>query len=68
MFFHSVRDREGEREKHQREREITTGCLPQAPQLETQNLRVCPDGDQTCNLLVYGTILQPTEAHPTGLY
>ena len=53
------RGREGERKKHQCERETLINCLPLGIRLATQ---VCAlSRDQTHTLLVHRTMLQATE-------
>ena len=52
----------------ERERETSMGCLPYTSQLETEPTTwVCAlTRDQTCNLLVCGTMLQPTDPPGQG--
>ena len=57
-----------EREKHRCERQTSIACLPYAPWrgIKTQPKSVPWPGNQTCNLLVYGMMLQPTEPPSQG--
>ena len=66
-FRESKRDKERKRERERDEREASICCLPYAPQPESNSKQVCAlTGDQTCNLLVDGMILQPTRLPGQG--
>ena len=55
--------REREEGWGERERETSICCLPYAPRLEIEpSTQLCAlTRNQTCNFLVYWTMLQPTE-------
>ena len=66
------RERGKEREKHQCEREVSTGCLPYTPGPgivhawtgdHTRNLVLCSDQELNLQLYGYGMMLQLTEQH-----
>ena len=58
------------REKHQSERETSTGYLLCEPwsEIESATLVGTLTGDRTCSLLAYGTRLQPTEPSGQGCW
>ena len=69
-FREEGRKGEKEREKHWCERETSIRCLSYAPvpdQDRTRNLDMHPDLNQTLDLSVHSTVLQPTEPHWPGL-
>ena len=61
------REEKRERMRYQCERETLISCLPTLPTGDrTHNLGVCPDWRLNPQPLVYGTMLQPTEAPGWG--
>ena len=69
MVLERERGRVGGGGERKREREREIGCLLYLPQLGIEPASwVCAlIGDQTFNLSVYETMLQPTELHSPGL-
>ena len=72
LYFSLVTEgRESEEEKHRCERETLIGCLSYAsqPGPNPQPRHVCAlTRNQTRDLLVYGTVLQPTGPHQPELF
>ena len=69
LFDSRERGREGERERNIDVKEEHQSGLLYAPQQGTEpTTQACAlTGNRTCNLSVYGKMLQPTEPHQPGL-